>query len=140
MHNSGAMRRGKANVCLRAPDAAQHAALGRGALLIRGPNSARRAYGSRLCGARVKNAAPRPGHVVSRQPTAQAALTGRPRCAKFGQNNNNPEDRHAPRRRQSIPDRKRVGTPMGDLLRRFWLPVLLSEELPEADGPPKKSW
>ena len=30
------------------------------------------------------------------------------------------------------------GTPMGELLRRFWLPVLLSEELPEADGPPKK--
>ena len=30
------------------------------------------------------------------------------------------------------------GTAMGDLLRRFWLPVLLSEELPDADGPPKK--
>jgi nitrite reductase/ring-hydroxylating ferredoxin subunit len=30
------------------------------------------------------------------------------------------------------------GTPMGELLRRFWLPVLLSEELPEPDGPPKK--
>jgi hypothetical protein len=30
------------------------------------------------------------------------------------------------------------GTPMGELLRRFWLPVLLAEELPEADGPPKK--
>ena len=29
------------------------------------------------------------------------------------------------------------GTAMGELLRRFWLPVLLSEELPEADGPPK---
>src|SRR5436305_1239106 len=29
-------------------------------------------------------------------------------------------------------------TGMGELLRRFWLPVLLSEELPEADGPPKK--
>ena len=25
-----------------------------------------------------------------------------------------------------------AGTPMGELLRRFWLPVLLSEELPEA--------
>ena len=32
-----------------------------------------------------------------------------------------------------------AGTPMGELLRRFWLPVLLSEELPEADGPPKKT-
>ena len=31
-----------------------------------------------------------------------------------------------------------AGTPMGELLRCFWLPVLLSEELPEADGPPKK--
>ena len=31
-----------------------------------------------------------------------------------------------------------AGTPMGELLRRFWLPVLLSAELPEADGPPKK--
>ncbi len=30
------------------------------------------------------------------------------------------------------------GTPMGQLLRRFWLPVLLSKELPEPDGTPKK--
>src|SRR5689334_4747977 len=30
------------------------------------------------------------------------------------------------------------GTGMGELLRRFWIPVLLSEELPEADGEPKK--
>ena len=29
-----------------------------------------------------------------------------------------------------------AGTPMGDLFRRFWLPVLLSRELPEPDGPP----
>src|SRR4051812_22941537 len=28
------------------------------------------------------------------------------------------------------------GTPMGTLFRRYWLPVLLSEELPEPDGPP----
>ncbi|MBV9172140.1 MAG: Rieske 2Fe-2S domain-containing protein [Chloroflexi bacterium] len=28
------------------------------------------------------------------------------------------------------------GTPMGNLLRRFWLPALLSDELPEADGDP----
>ncbi|MEA2738542.1 MAG: phthalate 4,5-dioxygenase, partial [Acetobacteraceae bacterium] len=27
-------------------------------------------------------------------------------------------------------------TPMGDLFRRFWQPVLLSAELPERDGPP----
>src|SRR5687768_11902625 len=28
------------------------------------------------------------------------------------------------------------GTPMGDLWRRFWVPALLSSELPEADCPP----
>ena len=30
------------------------------------------------------------------------------------------------------------GTPMGELLRQYWLPVLLSSELPEQDGPPKR--
>ena len=30
------------------------------------------------------------------------------------------------------------GTAMGDVLRRFWMPALLEEELPEADCPPKK--
>ena len=28
------------------------------------------------------------------------------------------------------------GTPMGEYLRRFWFPALMSEELPEADCPP----
>jgi phenylpropionate dioxygenase-like ring-hydroxylating dioxygenase large terminal subunit len=28
------------------------------------------------------------------------------------------------------------GTPMGELFRRFWHPVLLAEELPQPDGPP----
>src|SRR5688572_2008071 len=28
------------------------------------------------------------------------------------------------------------GTPMGDLMRRFWLPALLEVELAEPDGPP----
>lgn len=28
------------------------------------------------------------------------------------------------------------GTPMGDLFRRYWLPILLTEELPEPDCPP----
>ena len=28
------------------------------------------------------------------------------------------------------------GTPMGNLFRRYWVPVLLSQELPEADGAP----
>ena len=31
------------------------------------------------------------------------------------------------------------GTPMGNLMRRFWHPVLLSEELPEPDCPPKRT-
>jgi len=30
------------------------------------------------------------------------------------------------------------GTPMGELLRRFWMPALLSAELPERDGAPRK--
>ncbi len=30
------------------------------------------------------------------------------------------------------------GTPMGELMRRFWMPALLGEELPDRDGPPKK--
>jgi phenylpropionate dioxygenase-like ring-hydroxylating dioxygenase large terminal subunit len=30
------------------------------------------------------------------------------------------------------------GTAMGELLRRFWMPALLSKELPERDGPPRK--
>ncbi|HEY7064881.1 MAG TPA: phthalate 4,5-dioxygenase, partial [Chloroflexota bacterium] len=28
------------------------------------------------------------------------------------------------------------GTAMGQLMRRYWVPALLSEELPEADGRP----
>ena len=31
------------------------------------------------------------------------------------------------------------GTPMGDLFRYFWIPALLSEELPEPDCPPKRT-
>src|SRR5688572_19291349 len=30
----------------------------------------------------------------------------------------------------------RPGTPMGDVMRRYWLPALLSSELPENDGAP----
>src|SRR5262249_8760848 len=29
-----------------------------------------------------------------------------------------------------------AGTPMGEFFRRFWVPVLLSQELPAPDGPP----
>src|SRR5438309_7350854 len=28
------------------------------------------------------------------------------------------------------------GTPMGDMIRRYWLPALLSEEIPGPDSPP----
>ena len=28
------------------------------------------------------------------------------------------------------------GTAMGDMFRRYWIPALLAEELPEADCPP----
>ncbi len=39
----------------------------------------------------------------------------------------------------TVPDNRSARDPPPlALLRRFWLPVLLSEELPEADGPPKK--
>src|SRR6266436_1388169 len=30
------------------------------------------------------------------------------------------------------------GTPMGELLRQYWLPCLPARELPAPDGPPKK--
>ena len=29
-----------------------------------------------------------------------------------------------------------AGTPMGELMRRYWQPVLMSRELPEPDCPP----
>ena len=31
-----------------------------------------------------------------------------------------------------------AGTPMGELIRRFWVPAILSEEIAEPDGEPKK--
>ena len=30
------------------------------------------------------------------------------------------------------------GTPMGELIRRFWVPALLSEEIPAPDCPPAR--
>ena len=30
------------------------------------------------------------------------------------------------------------GTPMGDLMRQYWLPVMLCPELPKADGDPMR--
>src|SRR5205085_3926309 len=32
--------------------------------------------------------------------------------------------------------RTNAGTPMGELMRRYWVPALLSEEIPEPDCPP----
>ena len=32
------------------------------------------------------------------------------------------------------------GTPMGNLFRRFWLPVTLSRELPKPNCPPVRLW
>ncbi|MGH7834888.1 MAG: hypothetical protein ACREQK_14695 [Candidatus Binatia bacterium] len=32
--------------------------------------------------------------------------------------------------------RTEAGTPMGELIRRYWIPALLSEEIPEPDCPP----
>jgi len=29
-----------------------------------------------------------------------------------------------------------AGTPMGEMIRRYWIPALLCEELPERDGKP----
>ena len=34
--------------------------------------------------------------------------------------------------------RTNPGTPMGDLIRRYWVPALLSEEIPEPDCPPAR--
>jgi phthalate 4,5-dioxygenase oxygenase subunit len=43
----------------------------------------------------------------------------------------------------SVADNEKItrvgpGTPMGEVFRRFWIPALLSSELPERDGPPVK--
>ena len=34
--------------------------------------------------------------------------------------------------------RTNPGTPMGNLIRRYWIPALLSEEIPEPDCPPAR--
>ncbi|MDE2969333.1 MAG: Rieske 2Fe-2S domain-containing protein, partial [Chloroflexota bacterium] len=31
------------------------------------------------------------------------------------------------------------GTPMGEVLRRYWLPILTTEEIPEPDSPPVRA-
>jgi phthalate 4,5-dioxygenase len=42
----------------------------------------------------------------------------------------------ATRQENELLTRTGPGTPMGVLLRRYWIPALLSAQLPEADGPP----
>src|SRR5215468_5084123 len=52
-------------------------------------------------------------------------------------NNSNPEAHTMLRKEQNdLLTQTGPGTPMGELFRRYWLPALLSEELPEPDCPP----
>jgi phthalate 4,5-dioxygenase oxygenase subunit len=41
-----------------------------------------------------------------------------------------------PQEHNELLTRTAAGTPMGDLMRRYWIPALLSEEIPEPDCPP----
>ena len=36
--------------------------------------------------------------------------------------------------------RTNAGTPMGEVFRRYWLPALLSQELPAPDCPRQRCW
>src|SRR5262249_60033435 len=40
------------------------------------------------------------------------------------------------REENELVTRTGAGTPMGEVMRRYWIPALLSSELPEPDGPP----
>src|SRR5436309_12780565 len=40
------------------------------------------------------------------------------------------------REENELVTRTAAGTPMGEAMRRYWIPALLSKELPEPDGPP----
>src|SRR5260370_38678219 len=71
--------------------------------------------------------------------SSRDALPPRAACAKLGhKQEKTAEDAMLRAEDNKFLTESGAGTPMGELLRRFWLPVLLSEELPEADGPPKK--
>src|SRR5947199_106580 len=75
----------------------------------------------------------------SANPAYKPALTPRSTCAKLAQKQTKPRRPLMLRAEDNqFLTESGPGTGMGELLRRFWLPVLLSEELPEADGPPKK--
>src|ERR1700749_4635232 len=71
--------------------------------------------------------------------TARLTLTPSLACAKLVQNQNK-SGGHAMLRAEDnkFLTESGAGTPMGELLRRFWMPVLLSKELPEVDSDPKK--
>src|SRR5258708_4389471 len=43
-----------------------------------------------------------------------------------------------PREENDVLTQTGPGTPMGAMLRRYWLPPLLSEDLPEPDGAPRR--
>src|SRR5262249_45557500 len=45
-------------------------------------------------------------------------------------------ERMLPKELNELITRTDRGTPMGDFMRRYWLPAFLSEEVPEPDGPP----
>src|SRR6202012_6265240 len=66
------------------------------------------------------------------------ALTQPGACANLGQNKINGRTPMLRAEDNRFLTESNAGTGMGELLRRFWIPVLLSEELPEPDGTPKK--
>jgi len=41
-----------------------------------------------------------------------------------------------PKEQNELLTRAMAGTPMGELMRRYWIPALLSEEIPKPDCPP----
>src|SRR4051812_2960326 len=47
-----------------------------------------------------------------------------------------PEDAMLTKEENELLTRTDSGTPMGELLRRYWLPAMLTEELPAPDCPP----
>src|SRR5437870_5042307 len=70
---------------------------------------------------------------------ARPALTPWPTCATLRQKQNKTGGRPMLRAEDNkFLTESGAGTGMGELLRRFWMPVLLSAELPEPDGTPKK--
>src|ERR1700732_1661035 len=68
----------------------------------------------------------------------QVALTHRLGCVNLGQKQQQkPEAAMLRAEDNRFLTESGAGTAMGELLRRFWLPVVVSKELPEDDAPPK---